>query len=56
MVPKYLAQVPNDWLTGAPLTYTAKDAGYRLGATGWTDPDEPDSEDTAKAWTWVSGK
>ncbi|MDR3672182.1 MAG: hypothetical protein P4L36_15140 [Holophaga sp.] len=56
MVPNYLAQVPSDWLTGAPLTYTAKEAGFRLGATGWTDPDVPESKETAKAWKWVSGR
>jgi hypothetical protein len=56
LVPKYRAQVPSDWLTGAPLTYTAKEAGFRLAATGWTDPDAPESQETAKAWIWVSGR
>lgn len=56
LVPECLTQVPHDLLTGAHLSYTAQDGGFRLGATGWMDPDEPVSQDLAKAWTWVSGR
>ena len=44
LAPDWLAAIPNDPITGQPLEYAKKDAGFVLTGAGWSK-DQP--------WTWT---
>lgn len=44
LVPDWLAALPNDPISGQPLTYERKPNGFTLTGTGWND---------GKPWTWT---
>lgn len=59
LAPAFLAQVPHDLITGAPLRYARTGDAYRLYALGWNGTDEGGTrarEATEGDWVWSTGE
>lgn len=59
LAPRFLAKVPHDVATGAPLRYARTEGAYRLFSIGWNGTDEGGTrarEATEGDWVWSTGE
>ncbi len=58
-MPRFIAKLPHDVITGAPLKYRRDGDGYNLYSVGWNEKDDSGKSGTKSApasedgdWVW----